>query len=55
MRIGEYATVLLLFLQLCGVCGIGYFKEPPLEYIPYLVSLIAVWGAFGFLMGSEPK
>ena len=55
MRIGEYATVLLLFLQLCGVCGILYFKQPPLEYTPYLVSLIAVWGAFGFLMGSEPK
>lgn len=55
MRIGEYATVLLLFLQMCGICGMWYFKQPPSEYLPYLISIIMLWGSFGFLIGSEPK
>ena len=55
MRIGEYGVFILLFIQLCGICGIWYFKEPPVEYFPYVVSLVALWGAFGFLMGCEPK
>ena len=55
MRLGEYAITFLLIIQILGVVGVWAFKTPPVEYIPYIGSIIVVWFIFGVIIGSEPK
>ena len=55
MILGDYALTLLLLIGLIGLCGVFSFEKPPMEYVPYCLSLVALWASFGFIMGSEPK
>jgi len=55
MRLGGYSICILLIIQIIGVIGTWTFKSPPNEYSPYILSIMVVWTAFGFISGCEPK